>query len=145
MAWSDDKLARIAVLMAGIPEDFPAARLNRVGCSAMGAIRASSTAIRLGEADAMVADGGEGMISIRYSTNIARWGLMLWYQELSNDSCDDGLADRNMELIIGMTAEHLVEKFDFSNECKDEFCYRIQIRAKKALEERRFEDEIVSV
>jgi len=145
MPRSDENgLARCAALEAGIPEHVSAVHVNRACCSSMEAIRIATMAIRLGEADAIIAGGGESMSNVPYSIKNARWGLRLRHQEIS-DGVWDGLFDQHTGLIMGMTAENVAEKYNVSREDQDEFAYTSQMRAKKALESDRFKDEIVSV
>ena len=145
MVRSDENgLARSAALTAGIPDYVSAVQVNRACCSSMEAIRIASMAIRLGEANAILAGGGESMSNVPYSIKNARWGLRLRHQELS-DGLWDGLTDHYTGLIMGMTAENVSEKYNVSREDQDKFAYRSQMRTKKAIEEGRFKDEIVPV
>jgi acetyl-CoA C-acetyltransferase len=145
MPRSDENgLARSAVLEAGFPDKVPSVQLNRACCSSMEAIRIGTMAIRLGEADAIIAGGGESMSNVTYSLKNARWGMKFRHQELS-DGVWDGLFDHHTGLIMGMTAENVAEKYRISREDQDEFALTSQMRAKKAMEENRFTDEIVSV
>jgi acetyl-CoA C-acetyltransferase len=145
MVRSDENgLARCAALKAGIPEHASAVHINRACCSSMEAIRIASMRIRLGEGEAILAGGGESMSNVSYSIKNARWGLRLRHQELS-DGVWDGLFDQYSGLIMGLTAENVAEQFHVSREDQDEFAYVSQMRAKKALEEGRFKDEIVPV
>lgn len=145
MLRSDENgLARGASLSAGIPQEVSAVQLSRACCSSMEAIRIGAMAIRLGEADAILAGGGESMSNVAYSIKNARWGLRLRHQELS-DGVWDGLFDQYTGLIMGMTAENVAEQFHITREDQDLFAYTSQMRAKKALEEKRFKDEIVPV
>jgi len=145
MVRSDENgLARSAALIAGIPDYVSAVQVNRACCSSMEAIRIASMAIRLGEANAVLAGGGESMSNVSYSIKNARWGLRLRHQELS-DGLWDGLTDHHTGLIMGMTAENVAEKYGVSREDQDKFAYQSQMRAEKAMDERRFRDEIVPV
>jgi acetyl-CoA C-acetyltransferase len=145
MVRSDENgLARSAALTAGIPDFVSAVQVNRACCSSMEAIRIASMAVRLGEADAVLAGGGESMSNVSYSIKNARWGLRLRHQELS-DGLWDGLTDHHTGLIMGMTAENVAEKYGVSREDQDKFAYQSQMRAKKAMDEGRFRDEIVPV
>ena len=145
MPRSDENgLARCAALEAGIPEHVSAVHVNRACCSSMETIRIASMAIRLGEADAIIAGGGESMSNVSYSLKNARWGLRLRHQEIS-DGVWDGLFDQHTGLVMGMTAENIAEKFNISREDQDEFALTSQMRGKKALERGRFKDEIVPV
>jgi len=145
MLRSDENgLARGSVLKAGIPEHVSAVHVNRACCSSMEAIRIASMAIRLGDAKALIAGGGESMSNVSYSLKNARWGLRLRHQELS-DGIWDGLTDHHTGVVMGMTAENVAERYNISREDQDEFAYTSQMRAKKALESGRFKDEIVPV
>jgi len=145
MVRSDENgLARGAALEAGIPDYVSAVHVNRACCSAMEAIRIAFMGIRLGEADAIIAGGGESMSNVSYSIKNARWGFKLRHQELS-DGVWDGLIDHYTGQIMGMTAENVAERYNISREDQDRFAYTSQMRAKKALEEGRFRDEIVPV
>lgn len=145
MPRSDENgLARGAVLKAGIPEYVSAVHVNRACCSSMEAIRIASMAIRLGDAKALIAGGGESMSNVPYSIKNARWGLRFRHQELS-DGIWDGLTDHHSGVVMGMTAENVAEKYNISREDQDEFAYTSQMRAKEALKSGRFKDEIVPV
>jgi acetyl-CoA C-acetyltransferase len=145
MPRSDENgLARGSVLKAGYPEYVSAVQVNRACCSSMEAIRIASMAIRLGDCKAVVAGGGESMSNVSYSIKNGRWGLRLRHQELS-DGIWDGLCDHHIGMIMGMTAENVAEKYDISRKEQDEFSFTSQMRAKKAMAESRFRDEIVPV
>jgi len=145
MVRSDENgLTRCAALKAGLPVQASAVQMNRACCSSMEALRVASMTIRLGEADAIIAGGGESMSNVTYSIKGARWGLRLKHQELS-DGVWDGLFDQYTGLIMGLTAENVAEEYHISRAEQDEFAFTSQMRAKKALEEGRFKDEIVPV
>jgi acetyl-CoA C-acetyltransferase len=145
MARSDENsLSRDSSLRAGFPDYVSSAQVSRACCSSMETIRIGSMAIRLGEADAVLAGGGESMSNVAYSIRGARWGLRLRHAELS-DGVWDGLSDHYTGLIMGMTAENIAEQFHISREEQDQFAYESQMKAKKALETKRFKDEIVPV
>lgn len=145
MVRSDENgLARAAVLSAGYPDYVATAQLNRACCSSMEAIRIGSAYIRLNEAEAIVAGGGESMSNVSYSLHDVRWGMKFQHKQLS-DGVWDGLQDHYYGIMMGETAENVAEKYNISREDQDEFAYTSQMRAKKALEEGRFRDEIVPV
>jgi acetyl-CoA C-acetyltransferase len=140
----ENGLARSAALRAGIPENVSAVQVNRACCSSMEAVRIGSLAIRLNDANAILAGGGESMSNIPYVLKDARWGLRLMHKEFS-DGLWDSLTDHHTGLIMGMTAENVAEKYNISREEQDEFAFESQARAKKAIEEGRFKDEIVPI
>ena len=140
----ENRMARSAVLKAGIPDYVSAVQVNRACCSSMETIRTASMAIRLGQAKAIIAGGSESMSNVSYSIKNARWGMRLQHRELT-DGVLDGLTDPHTGLIMGMTAENVAEKYSVSREDQDRFAFRSQMRAKKAMEEGRFKDEIMAV
>jgi acetyl-CoA C-acetyltransferase len=145
MPRSDENgMARAAILNAGFPDKIPTVQLNRACCSSMEAIRMASLAIRSDEANAIIAGGGESMSNVTYSLKNGRWGMKFRHQELS-DGVWDGLFDHHIGLIMGMTAENVAEQYNISREDQDEFALTSQMRAKRALAEQRFKDEIVPV
>ena len=140
----ENGLARGAALRAGIPDHVSAVQVNRACCSGMEAVRIGSLAIRLKDADAILAGGGESMSNVPYVLKDARWGLGLRHKEFS-DGLWDSLTDHHTGLIMGMTAENVAEKYGISRNDQDEFSFESQLRAKNAIEEGRFKDEIVPV
>ncbi len=145
MVRSDENgMARTAALKAGIPDYVSAVQVNRACCSSMEAIRIASMAIRLGEAKAIIAGGSESMSNVSYSIKNARWGLRLRHQELT-DGVWEGLTDPYTGLVMGMTAENVAEKYAISREDQDRLAYGSQMKAKRAVEEGRFSDEIVPI
>ncbi|MFA5906753.1 MAG: thiolase family protein, partial [Desulfobacula sp.] len=140
----ENGLARGAALRAGIPDHVSAVQVNRACCSGMEAIKIGSLAIRLSDANAILAGGGESMSNVPYVLKDARWGLRLKHKEFS-DGLWDSLTDHHTGLIMGMTAENVAEKYGISRKDQDEFSFESQLRAKKAIEEGRFKDEIVPV
>lgn len=145
MARSDENsLSRDSSLIAGFPDYVSSAQVSRACCSSMETMRIGSMAIRLGEADAVLCGGGESMSNVAYSVRGARWGLRLRHAVLS-DGVWDGLSDHYTGLVMGMTAENVAEQFNVSREEQDQFAYESQMKAKKALETKRFKEEIVPV
>jgi acetyl-CoA C-acetyltransferase len=140
----ENSLARDAELKAGIPYTVPVMQLSRACCSSMEAMRLASYRIRLNEADAILAGGGESMSNVGHSIYGARWGLRLRHQKLSDDLWDS-LSDHTLKIQMGETAENVAERYNISRQDQDEFSYGSQMRAKKAIESGRFKDEIVPV
>ena len=145
MQRSDENgLARGAALKAGIPDYVSAVQVNRACCSSMEAIHIGALAIARGDADAILAGGGESMSNIPYVIKKARWGLRLRHQELT-DALWDSLTDHYTGLVMGMTAENVAEKFGILREDQDAFAYTSQMRTKEAVESGRFKNEIVPI
>lgn len=140
----ENSLARDAELKAGIPYTTPVMQVSRACCSSMEAIRMASMRIRLSEAEAILAGGGESMSNVGYSIYGARWGLRLMHKELS-DGVWDGLSDHTLKILMGETAENVAEEYKITRQEQDELAYSSQMRAKKAIETGRFKDEIVPI
>jgi acetyl-CoA C-acetyltransferase len=79
--------ARVAALMAGIPETVTAVTVNRVCVSAMEAVLSGMALIRGDMADIILAGGMEHMSGIAYSVPAARWGCRFQDQVLWITSC----------------------------------------------------------
>jgi acetyl-CoA C-acetyltransferase len=140
----ENSLARDAELKSGIPYTTPVVQVSRACCSSMEAMRMASMRIRLNEAEAILAGGGESMSNVGYSIYGARWGLRLQHKVLS-DGVWDGLSDHTLNVLMGETAENVAEEYHISRQEQDELAYSSQMRAKKAIETGRFKDEIVPI
>jgi 3-oxoadipyl-CoA thiolase len=142
-------VARMAVLLAGLPETVPAATVNRLCGSGLDAIGTAARAIRAGEASVILAGGVESMsrapmvmpkadeaFSRRveiYDTTIGwRFVNPLLKAQYGIDSMPE-------------TAENVAEDFQVGRSDQDAFAYRSQERAAKAQAEGRLAREIVAV
>ena len=142
-------VARMAALLAGLPESTPAATINRLCASGMDAIGAAARAIKAGEADLCIAGGVESMTRApfvmgkatqafqrsaeTYDTTIG-WRFInpLMKQQYGVDSMPD-------------TAENVAEEFQVSRADQDAFALRSQQRAGRAQAEGIFAAQIVAV
>ena len=70
-------VARVAALMAGIPETVPAVTINRVCISGMEAVISGMAMIQAGMAEVILAGGVEHMSGVPYAVPSARWGARL--------------------------------------------------------------------
>ncbi|MGG1486957.1 thiolase family protein [Peribacillus castrilensis] len=139
-------VARVAALRAGIPDIAPAFTVNRLCASGMQAIASAVQQLTSNQANIMVAGGTE---------NMSRGPIYLRNTRFGGDRVI--LMDSNMEpgqqpqeiygkqLSMGITAENVAERYNISREDQDAFSIESQRRAAKAIEARRFKDEIVSV
>jgi 3-oxoadipyl-CoA thiolase len=142
-------VARMALLLAGLPEDIPASTINRLCGSGLDAVGIAARAIRAGEAELIIAGGVESMsrapfvmpkadsafsrTNAVYDTTIGwRFVNPLMKQMYGTDSMPE-------------TAENVAEAFKVSRADQDAFALRSQMRASAAQKNGRLAKEIVPV
>ena len=143
-------VARMSVLLAGLPISVPAVTVNRLCASGLDAIVQASRAIMVGDGDLMIAGGVESMTR-------APW-VMAKPESLPPKGVPDlvdssfgwrfvnpRLAAMHPPLAMGETAENLVDKYDISREESDEFALRSHQRAVAAWDAGEFAAECAPV
>jgi acetyl-CoA C-acetyltransferase len=138
-------VARQAMIKAGIAKETSAFTLNKVCASGMKAIALAAQAIAAGDADVMLAGGMENMSLIPYALPAARWGARMNSAELVDLMVMDGLFEIFYGYHMGLTAENIAEKYGISREEQDELGAMSHQRARKAILNGLFKDEIVPV
>lgn len=83
-------------------------------------------AIRCGDADIVIAGGGESMSNAPYFLDGARAGLRLGHTSLKDSVVHDGLWDAFNDYHMGITAENLADKFAISRDQQDAFALHSQ-------------------
>ena len=136
--------ARHVGLKSGVPKEVPALTVNRLCGSGLQAILLGAQEIQLGQADFVLAGGGENMSMAPHQIRGARWGLGLGDQQLE-DYLWVALIDSYNGLGMANTAENLGRKYGITRGAADEFAYRSHMLAAKAREACRFGEEIVPV
>jgi len=144
-AGQGQNVARQAMIRAGISKETNAFTLNKVCASGMKAVALAAQAIRHGEADVILAGGMENMSLIPYALPAARWGARMNNAELVDIMVFDGLFEIFYGYHMGITAENIAEKYGISREEQDELGALSHQRARKAIAEGLFKDEIVPV
>lgn len=134
-------IARVAALMAGIPEHVPAYTVQRNCVSSIQAITSAYQAIQAGDGDVFLVGGTESMSNAAYLLRNARFGYRLRHGELI-DALWEGLTDPIVGQIMGRTAENVAEKYGITREEQDEFALQSHKKAFRATREGRFKDEI---
>ena len=142
-------VARMSLLLAGLPYTVPGETVNRLCASGMSAIINASRVIQLGDADVMLAGGVENMtrgpwVISKASKPFGRDAQMFdssfgW--RFVNKKLDAMYGTEGM----GSTAENLAEMYNISREDQDKFAINSQQKADKAQAEGRFDLETVSV
>jgi len=142
-------VARMAALLADLPQTVGGVTVNRLCASGLQAIMDAARAIKLGEADIYLAGGVESMsrapfvmaksekafnrIPEMYDTTIG-WRFI-----------NKKLADKYYPYAMGETAENVAEKWGISRKQQDEFSYHTQLKYQKAHEAGKFKEELTSV
>lgn len=137
--------ARQASLGAGLSDAVPATTINKVCGSGLKTVALAAQAIRLGDAEVVVAGGMESMSRAPYLVEKARYGYRLGDGALVDAMIRDGLWCALEHCHMGTTAENVAVEYEVSREEQDAFAARSQQRAAKALAEGRFRDEITGV
>jgi len=137
--------ARQILYKSGIPQEKPAYTVNKACASGTKAISLGFQSLLQGENKIVLVGGIENMSQIPYLLDGARWGYRLGDSVLVDGMYRDGLFCPLAEMIMGETAERLAEKYEISRKEQDEFSFQSQMKAKKAIEEGKFKDEIIPV
>jgi acetyl-CoA C-acetyltransferase len=135
--------ARQAALAAGLPVTTGATTINRVCGSGLKSIMLAASAVRAGDGDLFVAGGMENMNLAPYLVHGARFGLRLGDATLHDDVVYDGLWCAVEDCHMGTHAERVAIRERVSREDQDAFALESHRRAVAAIDEGRFEAEIV--
>lgn len=142
-------IARVAALMAGVPEAVPAYTVHRQCASGLQAIINATFQIQAGYGDIIVAGGVESMSTAPFYLRQARFGYQAGNGELLDPNTESQPKSQPEDVYgrinMGLTAENLADKYKISREEQDEFSYTSQIRAIKAIDSGKFKEEIVAV
>lgn len=124
-------VGRIIAQKAGLPDHVPGATVNRFCSSGLQTIVQASQAIAMGTSEVVVAGGAESMSQVPMSG--------FFFQP------DPERVDNHIQTYVsmGITAENVAEEYDVSREAQDRFALRSHEQALDAIENDRFDDEIV--
>ena len=137
--------ARQSAINAGLPVEIPAMTINKVCGSGLKSVMLAAQAIKLGDADIVVAGGMESMSRAPYLLDKARFGFRMGDGKLVDEMIRDGLWDAFNDCHMGMTAENICMAAELSREDLDKFALQSQQRAAHAIEAGVFKQEIVPV
>jgi acetyl-CoA C-acetyltransferase len=137
--------ARRAALAAGMADTTTATTINRVCGSGLKAIMLAAASIRAGDGEVYVAGGMESMNQAPFLLERARFGYRLGNAELLDSTIHDGLWCHVEGCHMGTHAERVAIKEAVSREDQDAFALESHRRAIAAIDEGRFNDEIVPV
>lgn len=128
-------MARVAALLAGLPNSVGGITVNRFCASGLSAIQMAADRIRVGEADVMLAGGAESMSMVPMSGNKPSFNPAVFAK------------DENVGIAYGMglTAEKVAQQWKVSREAQDAFALQSHLKAIKAQQSGEFTDEITPV
>ena len=144
-AGQGQNVGRQAMIRAGISKETGGFTVNKVCASGMKAVALATQAIGLGEAEVILAGGMENMSLIPYALPAARWGARMNNTDLVDLMIMDGLFEIFYGYHMGLTAENIAETYGISREEQDELGALSHQRARKAIADGTFKDEIVPV
>ena len=131
-------VARMALLLAGLPVSVPGATVNRLCGSGLQAITDAARAVMTGEADLVIAGGVEQMsraplVMAKPTEAFARGNQTIYDTTLGWRFVNPKMTEAHGTLAMGETAEKVAEKCNVSREAQDRFAITSQQRAGKAL------------
>ncbi len=128
-------MARVAVLLAGLPNSVGGITVNRFCASGLSAVQMAADRIRVGEADVMLAAGAESMSMVPMSGNKPSFNPAVFAR------------DENIGIAYGMglTAEKVATQWKVSREAQDAFALQSHLKALAAQQAGAFADEITPV
>jgi 3-oxoadipyl-CoA thiolase len=142
-------VARMALLLAGLPKEVPGSTVNRLCGSSMDAVASAARAIKSGEADLIIAGGVESMSRAPFVVGKADAPFSR-SMKLEDTTIGWRFVNPRMKEMYGTdsmpeTGEIVAEEFHISREDQDAFALRSQQRAADAIRSCRMAQEIVPV
>jgi 3-oxoadipyl-CoA thiolase len=142
-------VARMALLLAGLPSCVSGATINRLCASGLDAVGQAARAVRCGEGNLMIAGGVESMSRAPFVMGKAAQAFSR-SAEIFDTTIGWRFVNKKLKEMYGTdlmpeTAENVAEDYNVSREDQDAFAYQSQQRAGRALEDGTFKDEIIPV
>ena len=140
--------ARQAMIRAGLPKETPAYTINKVCGSGLKSIALAAAAIMTGQAEVVVAGGQENMSQVPMSLPKGRWGYRMELSgvgEVHDLMVFDGLYEIFYGYHMGLTAENIADLYGIGRREQDELGVLSHTRARTAIKEGLFSEEIVPV
>ncbi|MGG1661831.1 thiolase family protein [Brevibacillus sp. NRS-1366] len=137
-------IARVVALDAGLGKEVTGYTIQRQCASGMQAMVSAASQILLGDSEIVIAGGVESMSNAPYVLKNARWGKRLMHGEMT-DAMWDLLTDPHHQILMGETAERLVDRYGITREQQDEIAMRSQHNAIRAIDNGLFTEEIIGV
>ncbi len=142
-------VARMALLMAGLPLEVGGLTVNRLCASGLQSIMDASRGLMLGEGAAYIAGGVESMTRAPFVQGKAETAfgraVNMYDTTIGWRFVNPKLSELHHPYAMGETAENVAEQWKVSREAQDEFAHNTQLKYKAAHEAGKFADELVSV
>jgi len=136
--------ARQAAMDAGIPQERTAIQVNQLCGSGLRTVALGYQAIKVGDANIVVAGGQESMSQAPHCMHL-RNGHKMGDTQMTDTMIRDGLWDAFNGYHMGVTAENVARQWQITRDQQDAYAARSQNRAEAAIAEGKFKDEIVPV
>jgi len=142
--------ARMAVLLAGLPDSVPGTTVNRLCASGLEAVAIAARMIEADHGDVFIAGGAESMsraplVLPKPGEPWVRGNQTMYDTTLGWRMTNPALAKMHYPYNMGETAENVAEKYEISRDDQDAFALESQMRCKAAVEAGRLAEEIISV
>ncbi len=142
-------VARMALLLAGLPVEIGGVTVNRLCASGLQAIMDASRAVMLGDGEIYIAGGVESMsrapfVMAKTEEAFAR-KVEMYDTTIGWRFINSKLSKLYHPYSMGETAENVAEKWKISRQAQDEFAYQSQVKYQKAYDAGKFAAEIVSI
>jgi 3-oxoadipyl-CoA thiolase len=143
-------VARMAVLLAGLPVEVAGQTVNRLCGSGLQAINSAAHAIAVGDGDVFIGGGVESMTRAPYviakpEAAFDRGNREAFDTTLGWRFVNPKLAEKQYPYSMGETAENVAERWEVGRDLQDAFALRSQQRAVAAMDEGRFDEQIVPI
>lgn len=142
-------VARMAVLLAGLPVSVPGVTVNRLCASGLQAIIDGYRSIAIGENQLVLAGGVESMTRAPFVMAKASQPFQrtteIYDTTIGWRFTNPKLAEKYYPYSMGETAENVAKKLNISREAQDEFAYHSQWKYQKAFEAGKFKEEIFDI
>jgi acetyl-CoA C-acetyltransferase len=135
--------ARQASIRAGLPDMVPAMTINKVCGSGLKATHLAAQAIKLGDAEIIIAGGQENMSISPHVLAGSRDGFRMGDAKLIDSMIVDGLWDVYNQYHMGVTAENVATKYGVTRADQDAFALASQLKTEAAQKAGKFKHEIL--
>ncbi|MBN8828403.1 MAG: acetyl-CoA C-acetyltransferase [Sphingobacteriia bacterium] len=134
--------ARQSTIKSGLHFQTPAWTVNQVCGSGLKSVALGYQSIKCENTKIVICGGQENMSMAPHAIKL-RDGIKMGDAKMIDTMQEDGLTDAFNRYLMGVTAENIARKWNFSREAQDEFSLNSQQKAEKAQKENKFKDEII--